>query len=651
MIANPHLRRKAGLVLLILLAFGARMLWLNGVPPGWRDDELINSLVISQKALDGDWQLYYPDASGHEGLYHLLNALFLGIFGRTVLGVRWLSAILGTLTVPLTYQMGVQLFGRRHKWAAATAALGLTFSFWGLMYARIGLRHVALPVFALMAFYAFWRMVTAKDRAWRWGASAGLGLGVGFYTYFASRGVPLVPLAFVGYVALVDWGQFKRKLWRPTAVMLVVALVSAVPLVLTLQAQPEAEARVAELAAPVVQAQAGDFSLLGEHIWRTLSMFHSDGDDEYLYNIPFRPLFGLVGAVFFWLGVALCAWCAITPLWRRGTAERRAFASAFLLLWWLAGIAPGFLSVPAASLGHTILAQPAVYLLAAVPLWFVPRPWARWGVPLLAMLLVGSIAGRDLPAYFVEWPHRGNVRLLYRADLKNVAQFLAQSPHAPRNFGITGLLAGPWDRIALEMELAEAGVVARPRWFNSERVVWLEPSLVFMGYPTTLGNIAPENYAVAQGVAGYDYVGVVSQLIVGADERSLSDSRCFANGLCAPHAVYQPETGELRILWRVAKPLLLPAVPLISNPPPPGVATGPRLQVFAHLLDAQGNILAGDDGLWVDAQTLQVGDLFRQVHFLRGEGQVVRFGLYDPRTGERVLTRSGADGVTVTSAE
>ena len=90
------------IIFLTLLALFLRLWRLEEVPPGWRDDELINSLVISQKVLDGDWAIYYPDASGHEALYHFLSAVTLGIFGPGTAGIRWLPAILGTMTIPLT---------------------------------------------------------------------------------------------------------------------------------------------------------------------------------------------------------------------------------------------------------------------------------------------------------------------------------------------------------------------------------------------------------------------------------------------------------------------------------------------------------------------------------------------------------------------
>jgi hypothetical protein len=97
----------------------------------------------------------------------------------------------------------------------------------------------------------------------------------------------------------------------------------------------------------------------------------------------------------------------------------------------------------------------------------------------------------------------------------------------------------------------------------------------------------------------------------------------------------------------VRQPLRLPPIPVISNPPPPGVYAGPRLHVFVHALDEGGQKVAGDDGLWVDPLTLQPGDRFLQWHYLSaGEGRqpaAMRLGLYDPMTGERILTEDGRD--------
>lgn len=661
------------LVGLTLFAFGLRLWRLDSVPPGWRDDELINSLVISQKVIDGDWAVYYPDASGHEALYHALNAFMLWVFGANIIGIRLLSVFLGTLTVPATYVLGRRLFGWR---VGVIAAAGLSVSFWALMYSRIGLRHVLMPLLTVLAFAAFWRgfaKLKIEDSRLKFGfnhqsslfALAALFVGLGFYTYFASRGVPLILAAFLGGVWLVDRARFWRQ-WRGWLLMFVLMGVLALPLVWTLGQQPESEARVAELAVPVIAAREGDLRPLWQFTTTTLGMFHATGDNEWLYNIPDRPVFGFVGAVFFWLGVALAAIRIPLAVFRKPTSGNGSrftdddFAHAFLLLWWLAGIAPGFISVPPASLGHTILAQPATFILVALPIQRLMiddlglkksgfnlkssiinlQSVIMWGA---VLVLIGSIAARDWPAYFEEWPQRGMARFLYRAEVHEVAGFVNGRDDLT-DFGVTGLLAGPWDRVALAIDLAQPTAVS-PRWYNPTRAVVLRPSLSFTGYPDVEDAYAAIHESTGQRVGGY----TLAQTTVALPD---GERVCFENGLCWATADFNPETGLLELGWEVAdtpgSELQLPPMPLISNPPPPGVYSGPRLAVFAQLLDADGNFVAGDDGLWVDPVTLRSGDQFLQQHWLVGVGETAVFGLYDPMTGERILTVDGRDYLELT---
>lgn len=650
-------------LVITLLAFFLRVWQLESVPPGWRDDELIETLVISQNILDGELSFYYPDASGHEALYHVLNALFLGWFGPGGLGIRLLSAFAGTLAVPATYALGRRLFGAP---VGLTAAALLAVSFWGLMYSRVGIRHVLTPVLATLAFLAFWRAI--QSRAGRSGqriyldfALAGLFLGLGIHSYFASRGTPLVLAAFAVFLLLFAPSIFRRN-WRGMLLTLAVTVLVALPLVLALAGQPEAEGRVGELAQPLNEALDGDFALMGEHIIAALTMTHATGDPEWLYNIPERPLFGVIGAIFFWLGVALALWWALRPLpatvrhWLRreqpwDEAAQTSLSAAFLLIWWVVGISPAFLSVPTASLGHVIMAQPAFCMLAALPIGALLagerlplsprlRSWLAGG--LVALLLLAT-AARDLTDYFSVWPERGMVRFLYRADIADVARFINESDAPPQDFGITGLLAGPWDREALAIAL-DSDTNARPRWYNPERALLLEPAISFAGYPDVAAAY-PEGAPLPEGAnltGGYRLVRVEGRTLPGAGE-----AICFNNGLCATGADYNPGSGTLELGWTVGNELALPPLPLISNPPPPGVYSGPRLYVFAQLVDAAGNFLTGDDGLWVDPATLRPGDDFVQQHRLGtpGGATAVLYGLYDPMTGERILTGDGRDHI------
>ena len=61
--------------------------------------------------------------------------------------------------------------------------------------------------------------------------------------------------------------------------------------------------------------------------------------------------------------------------------------------------------------------------------------------------------------------------------------------------------------------------------------------------------------------------------------------------------------------------------------------------------------MTGDDGFWADPQTLKVGDIFVQRHLLNppatGVGDTIAFGMYDPMTGQRILTEDGRDAVLI----
>jgi hypothetical protein len=139
-----------------------------------------------------------------------------------------------------------------------------------------------------------------------------------------------------------------------------------------------------------------------------------------------------------------------------------------------------------------------------------------------------------------------------------------------------------------------------------------------------------------------------SQFAIQNSSFAHSPMHAFSNGLALTEARWLHEEtlapGREAILltaWRVAKPLDLPPMPVVANPPPPKTYTGPRLSVFAHLLSADGEALAIDDGLWVDPLTLRPGDRFVQIHRFAipqdaSDGPyMLQLGLYDPMTGER----------------
>ncbi len=645
------LRPSSFVVALLLLTWGLRLCCLETVPPGWRDDELINIHALSGELLEGDaslpfiregrFPLYFTGASGHEPLYHYLLAGVHAVLGFNVLSGRLLSVALGTLTVALTYTLTCRLFGRA---TAASASLALAISFWSLMYSRTAIRHINLLPFALIIFYVFWRFFTDNSQLSTLKSQIllGLTLGMSLYTYPAARLLPVMFVLFAAYLALFHRDQFNRH-WRGFLLALAIVAVLALPLGIAIaqgrtQAAAQgigADARLDELAVPLRELQAGNPRLLLETTWKTLGMFHATGDPEWLYNIPGRPVFNVLGGALLWAGVALCLY-----RWR----QPRYF---FLLLWLGLGLLPAFVSTPPASLSHTILAQPVAYILPALILAETKSQISNLKSPtffilhsLFLILFLTTNATRDLGDYFITWPQRGMMRLLYRADYREAAGYLDAHPEIT-DVAVSSALLGPWDRLALEVDTRRDDVAVR--LFNPERaLVWaaedtLSP-LLLTSWPDPAPPIEDLLETVSPEVISSHLTLYALPEIPNSQPPASNPLACFANGM----ELIEVRWLDERILlatWRVAAPLDLPPIPIVANPPPPGVYSGPRLAVFIHLLDADGTSLAADDGLWVDPLTLRPGDQFVQIHRFTlphdARAYTLELGLYDPLTGER----------------
>jgi hypothetical protein len=484
-------------------------------------------------------------------------------------------------------------------------------------------------------------------------------------------------IVFAVYLALLHREPF-RDVWAGYAFSLLITVFLALPLAFAIargssEAAAQgigADARLVELARPIRALQQGDPAPLLDNVWTTLGMFHTTGDPEWLYNISNRPVFNPLGGLLFWGGVLLCLY-----RWR----QPRYF---FLLLWLLFGLLPTVLSVPPASLSHSILVQPLAYLLPILVLkelycrsvfrpvtrshygrWEVIARYAFFGV---MVLFLSTNALRDLRDYFSLWPEQPMVRFLYRADYRQAARYLDENPEF-MDVVVGSTLLGPWDRLALSDDLRREDI--HVRLFNPEWSLLLPSST----------NVAGPEQKTAVLVTAFPPLNQAMQELLGASPKWQrnglqlydppdalpfpsvipSSPALFSNGLQLEGASWpdgEPEPGRavvLWLIWQVARPLDLPPMPIVANPPPAGVYSGPRLAVFAHLLNADGSLIAGDDGLWVDAVTLSPGDRFLQIHRLSVPAEAspgpyaLEVGLYDPLTDERwAVLDAGGQPVT-----
>lgn len=626
-------------VTMLLLAWVLRWTALLEVPPGWRDDDLIELYTFSWEILESGPQLYFAGASGHEPLYHTLRAPLLALAGMNQAAARWLSAVCGTMAMLLTWTIGRRLFTREvGLLAGATVAV----SFWGLMYSRVAIRHIGVLPWALLAIYCAWRVLQDESppRAIAFGIA--IGTAGALYTYYAGRIVPvllIVALPFVG-------GRKGR--WKPYLAALAGGVLLAAPMFWAAAHIPGADARVGELAVPLTALAEGDIRPLAQTTWTTLGMAHAKGDPEWLYNVSERPVFSLAGALLLYIGI-------LTRL-----AHLRQANARLLLLWLGAGIAPAFISLPPSSYGHTILALPAVYLLLAMPMKAAARRW-RWTMIPLCLLTFGLVAARDLPGYFVTWPQHPAVRFLYRADYRTLAGHLDTRPEIEEAV-VWSLLFGTWDKVAVETDMQRQDAVLH--YANPERALVGETEPIRF-YLREGERRAPQFEALFDAASPIEAPAGMQGFLLTLPEPpqdaltvdidgALFASQPFADALALQAVAW--DGAALMTWWRVVDDLPLPPEELIANPPPPGVYNGPRLSVFAHLNAADGSFVAGDDGLWVDPYTLRAGGRVIQIHQFTipasapGGPYTVTIGLYDPLTGERWLRSDGTDKVTLQGA-
>jgi hypothetical protein len=415
------------LAVVLLLAFALRVYQLTAVPPGLTHDEA-NHGREALGVLDGVYLFYFPLNYGSEPLYSYTVALSMALFGEGLLALRLVNVFFGVAAIAVTALWAMRAFDRP---TALLAAALTAVSFWPLATSRQALRAGMLPFFMATAVWFFWQIVTAppENARKRWLAPLDLAYLCGLYSAHLPgrpRGLAHVPgfFALPGPDTAADLSpRLETHAGRSdsgrTAGHAHVCLLAPAPG----RAHPAGYARWAiagaslrQFAPDCVQCHRGAAGLYLARLWRPVPGVQH----------PRRPVFEVVTAVFFLLGLVICL-----RNWRKP-------AYAFLLIWFGVGILPSLITGATANTTRNLAALPAVYLLPAVG--FVGE--ARWlsgrfgrrlrpflvGAALLWLLFAGWVSGRD---YFVRWAQSPDVRGAYQVNLVTALNYLAAENTPP----------------------------------------------------------------------------------------------------------------------------------------------------------------------------------------------------------------------------
>ena len=443
---SPHQSTRTAAVVEIALVVATffvasflRLYHFTRVPGGLLLDEGYNG-VDAVKILAGWRPIFLPANNGREALFQYLQACAIGALGQTDWALRVPAVACSLLTLPVSYVLVRRLLGGR---VALLTSAWLAVSFWHVMYSRIGLRTIMLPLVLAAAFYFLWlgldRVALTEDRGREataqrsggkttgrpadpraglgWFALGGVVLGIAQYTYTTARFAPLVVVAFAAYLALFHPSLFRRSIPGLIVAALAASVVFAPEGWYFLHHSDDFVNRAQEVS---VFNQSLDASMnfqtpasaLVYSASQSLGMFVFHGDDQWDRNIPGRPVYDPISAVFLILGTAL--------LFRRGREPR----SAFVLIWLFLMLIPSVLSIRNVPNFLRVTGLiPAVFALPALGVDELWRYWEKYTSGWLRLLPGGFLAlafaagtYQTYQDYFVFWAHQASVSETFSAD-------------------------------------------------------------------------------------------------------------------------------------------------------------------------------------------------------------------------------------------
>ena len=378
----------AGLAAITVAAFVLRYWHLTALPPGYWFDEAHKSLVALEIARGLRAPIYVTDYTGIEAGFFWLLAGWFKLFGPGYFGARVLSALLGALTIPITFWSARTLY-RAHPRAdliGLTSAGLLSVLLWHVHWSRLGLETISVPLFAVTLLGLM---------AWAWGrgtlwafALAGAVLGLSQYTNPGARVLPLQALAL--FFILGEWQLNKILKFGLTfffAALLVYAL-------LGLFFWQNPQWFLARIAFTSSGARAGGLPFYFDNAIKTLFSLNFQGDPRPRHNLAGRPALDWIASAWMWAGLSVML---------RARAHWRSHLAVIAAL--IVNIIPMIFSDGAPGFGRTLGLTPMLAILPALGMAAVvehmgSRRWL-WAAVVLSLALS---AATNIYDYFWRYP-------------------------------------------------------------------------------------------------------------------------------------------------------------------------------------------------------------------------------------------------------
>jgi hypothetical protein len=362
---NWNLKISPWTILIIVvgvLALFFRLYRLDQVPPEMISDHA-EKLLDVWDVLHGQTSIFFPRNTGREAFQMYLTAGVISLVGTgyTFLSLKIGTVLVGILTLPFIYLLGVEIANRR------VGLLALAFAgiaYWPNTISRIALRFTLFPFFFAPALYFFLRGLRTSNR--NYFILAGLFVGLGLHGYSPYRIVPIIFVIAVGLYLLHRQSiGFRKEAILGLLLMGLISLLVFLPLLNYSLANPDNFSyRTLTRVGTIERDYPGSpLPIFLDNLWDAMTMFAWDNGEVWIMSVTHRPALDIVSGALFYLGLCLLVIRYI---------RRRHWLDLFVILSLPLLMMPSILSIafPAEnpSLNRTAAALVPVFLLIGLSL-------------------------------------------------------------------------------------------------------------------------------------------------------------------------------------------------------------------------------------------------------------------------------------------
>lgn len=439
-------------ILIIIIAGFLRFYQIGDVPFGLYPDEAINGNNALFALENKDFKIFYQENNGREGLFINLIALSVKFFGNNPFAIRFVSAIIGLLTVVGIYFLTKELF-KNTRWEnqaefiALLSAFFLATSFWHLNFSRIGFRAIMAPLFLTWAFYFFlfiFRENIGQGKKILAVALGGISFGLGFHTYLGYRFAPLlllIPAIFLRKIQK-ELPQPKNRLWRLFLLFIFFIFIAGLPIGLYFLENPQD-----------FLGRAGQVSIFSAenplkelviNVGKTIQQFWWQGDSNWRHNYAGKPQLWWPIGILFAAGLFVSGrnFFKTIPI-------KEKFVFSFLLSWFVLFLLPSILS--SEGLPHalrSIVVLPAVMIFAAFGAVFIINSALNFvetnqgpnrlkkEIWILVFVFLGASAVHVFNQYFIRYASQPEVYYAFNGNYLEIGNWLKTLPDETRKYVI-----------------------------------------------------------------------------------------------------------------------------------------------------------------------------------------------------------------------